>query len=191
MADDKTDWPVFELWKEYEKITMHFNDLIIRLRTQALAGVAALSTLVGIFAKTELTSNSWLIAGLVFVALAAFWIAIWIIDFAYYNKLLIGSVTALLRLERLSLESRDVQGINMSTLVEASVAGDDLDRTLSWRQWFKIIAGRWAFYIIVLLALAAGAIFSFYTHRNRPTPKTQAVQSSQSFHPATPFNTVA
>jgi hypothetical protein len=37
------------LWEKYEDIAMHFNDLLIRLRTQSLAGVAALSALVGIF----------------------------------------------------------------------------------------------------------------------------------------------
>jgi hypothetical protein len=44
-------WPVFEVWKKYEEITMHFNDLLMRLRTQALAAVAALATIVGIFSK--------------------------------------------------------------------------------------------------------------------------------------------
>ena len=51
---DHQGWPIRELWEKYEEITMHFNDLIIRLRTQALAGVAALSALVGIFAKADL-----------------------------------------------------------------------------------------------------------------------------------------
>jgi hypothetical protein len=37
-------------------INMHFDDLVIKLRTQALAGVAALSTLVGIFAKYQVGS---------------------------------------------------------------------------------------------------------------------------------------
>jgi len=40
-------FPTRELWEKYEDIAMHFNDLIIKLRTQALAGVVALSTLVG------------------------------------------------------------------------------------------------------------------------------------------------
>jgi hypothetical protein len=99
---DHQGWPIRELWEKYEEITMHFNDLIIRLRTQALAGVAALSTLVGIFAKADLGafSYTWEIAGFVFAALALFWIAIWVLDFAYYNQLLIGSVAALLELEK-------------------------------------------------------------------------------------------
>ena len=46
-------WPVFEVWKKYEEITMHFNDLLMRLRKQALAAVAALATIVGIFSKAS------------------------------------------------------------------------------------------------------------------------------------------
>jgi hypothetical protein len=45
-------WSVFELWEKYEQIAMHFNDLLIKLRTQALAGVAAISAIVGVFAKS-------------------------------------------------------------------------------------------------------------------------------------------
>ena len=43
---DHRQWPLFEVWVKYEEITMHFNDLLIKLRTQALAAVAALATIV-------------------------------------------------------------------------------------------------------------------------------------------------
>jgi hypothetical protein len=46
------EWSIKELWEKYEEIAMHFNDLLIRLRTQALGGVAALSAIVGIFGKS-------------------------------------------------------------------------------------------------------------------------------------------
>src|ERR1019366_10562259 len=95
-ALDVKQWTVHDLWAKYEDIAMHFNDLLIRLRTQALAAVAALSTLVGIFTKTDPNSVhvSWEIATAVFLGLSIFWIAIWIIDFCYYNRLLIGAVAA-------------------------------------------------------------------------------------------------
>lgn len=38
---------LFNVWKEYEGIAMHFNELIIRLRTHALGGVAAISAIIG------------------------------------------------------------------------------------------------------------------------------------------------
>jgi hypothetical protein len=67
-------WSVHDLWAKYEDIAMHFNDLLIRLRTQALAAVAALITLVGIFTKTEPENIhlSWEIATAVLIGLAYF-----------------------------------------------------------------------------------------------------------------------
>jgi hypothetical protein len=38
-------WPICELWDKYEQIAMHFNDLLIRLRTQALATTGCFSEL--------------------------------------------------------------------------------------------------------------------------------------------------
>ena len=42
-----------QLWKEYEGIAMHFNDLIIKLRGQSLGGVAAVATLAAVVAKSD------------------------------------------------------------------------------------------------------------------------------------------
>src|SRR5687767_6050244 len=80
---------VFKLWSKYEDVTMHFNDLILRLRFQALAGVAGLATLVGVFGRdiTDPTVRSAVISG-VFSLLALFWVAIWALDRFYYDKLL-------------------------------------------------------------------------------------------------------
>jgi hypothetical protein len=167
MPEIERGFAIRELWEKYEEIAMHFNDLIIRLRTQALAGVAALSTLVGLFAKSDLGpfSYSWEIAGFVFLALALFWIAIWIIDFGYYNKLLIGAVAALLELEHESKTNNIAFEISLSTRVEQSVRGDLVfPDPLSLKQKLRIWSGRWAFYIIVFVALIGGAMFSFCKH---------------------------
>lgn len=162
-------WPIRELWEKYEEVTMHFNDLIIRLRTQALAGVAALSALVGIFAKADLGAfgYTWEIAGCVFLGLVLFWIAIWVLDFAYYNQLLIGSVAALLELERESATSATISQIRLSTLVENAVASR-AKFDLTTMQKFRIIAPRWTFYGLVFVALVAGAGVSFYEHFHTP-----------------------
>lgn len=81
-----------KLWAKYEDIAMHFNDLLMRLRSQSLAGIAALATIVGVLAKGEIASLSvsWFVAAMIFVAMALFWIAIWCLDFLYYNRLLRG-----------------------------------------------------------------------------------------------------
>jgi hypothetical protein len=162
---EEQGWPIKELWEKYEDIAMHFNDLIIKLRTQALGGVAALSTLVGVFAKADLGhfTYTWEIAGFVFLGLGAFWVAIWILDFWYYNDLLIGAVAALLELEKESATKTHIAQIRLSTLVEQSAAGE-MDFQFSWRKTLRIIAPRWTFYILVFLALMAGAGLSYNEH---------------------------
>ena len=156
-------WTIFDLWAKYEDITMHFNDLLMRLRTQALAGVAALSTLVGIFTKTDPSSVhiSWEIASAVFVGLSIFWVAIWIVDFWYYNPLLVGAVAALLKLEELSTNPPATIKIDLSTLIEESVK-TGFPNTFTWRQRIRLRFGVIAFYFLVFVALLGGLGFSVY-----------------------------
>jgi hypothetical protein len=169
--DDKLDsegWLIKDLWEKYEEIAMHFNDLLIRLRTPALAGVAAISTLVSIFARSGSDLRmSWEVAVGVFLFLCLFWIAIWIIDFRYYNRLLIGAVAALIALENASKSRSRVRHIDMSTRVENAVAA----RGEMWRS-IKSGLGRWAFYVIVFVALIGGLCFSIseYNNQLRHTP---------------------
>jgi hypothetical protein len=104
-----------------------------------------------------------------------FWLAIWVIDFSYYNRLLIGSVAAILALEEHSKTHKTISSIELSTLVENSVS-TGIPFALTKKQKFRLTSGRWAFYTIVMIALFAGAVFSFYTYMNSPDtiiPKTQ------------------
>ena len=63
-----------ELWSRYEEIAMHFNELLMRLRLQSLAGIAAVSTLVGLFSKEGIADVqvSWLVATGIFLAMSLF-----------------------------------------------------------------------------------------------------------------------
>jgi hypothetical protein len=80
---------LFALWKSYEGVAMHFNDLLIRLRTQALGGVAALATLAGVLVRGDLAPKlrCGVLAG-AFLLLLLFWVAVWILDMRYYNRCL-------------------------------------------------------------------------------------------------------
>jgi hypothetical protein len=152
-------WMIFEVWSKYEEIAMHFNDLLMRLRTQALGAVAALATIIGIFASAGAeTQTNWGMVTFAFVILFMFWIAVWLIDFLYYNKLLQGAVVSLVKLERLSRESVRVKHIDMSSTIEDQVVGLLPKNPKSPRA----SVGRWAFYVIVSVALAAGSAFSWY-----------------------------
>jgi hypothetical protein len=153
----KDGWSVRSLWEKYEDIAMHFNDLLIRLRMQALGVVAALSALVGIFTKIESKPITWEIAALIFAGLLSFWVAIWILDFAYYNRLLIGAVSALLELEEFSKTNRRIDHINMSTMIGRAVSGKIKHR-------LGPTLGIWSFYGIVAVALFLGCLFALYKH---------------------------
>ena len=56
------------------------------------------------------------------IFLAAGWISIWILDMKYYNRLLEGSVHALLELEKVEFKvfTENVNKINLSTSIEKS-----------------------------------------------------------------------
>jgi hypothetical protein len=121
--------------------------------------------------KTDLGafSYTWEVAGFVFVGLAVVWVAIWVLDFAYYNQLLIGSVSALLELENASATSQTIPQIRLSTLVENAV-GSRAKSDLTEMQKFRIAAPRWIFYVLVFAALIAGATVSFYEHLKSHPP---------------------
>lgn len=158
MDDSEGGWPIFELWKKYEDITMHFNDLILQLRIQALGGVAAISTLVGLFSKDSPfgVGTSWEIATGLLGALCFFWTAIWIIDFCYYNRLLLGAAAALFVLEEASKTNSRIASIDLSTQIASAISGNIHHKLQDWRQ----AVGRWAFYSLVFATLLVGFTFS-------------------------------
>ena len=122
--NNKDGIPIFDLWNKYEDIAMHFNDLIVKIRTQALGAVAAITTIAGILSKgNEIGGYNWGLISSVFFFLIVFWIAIWILDFKYYNRLLHGAVDAILKLEALSKSGEThVKEIELSTCIESSTS---------------------------------------------------------------------
>jgi hypothetical protein len=137
----------FKLWKEYEGVAMHFNDLIIRLRSQSLGAVAAFATLAGVVAKSDTTAElRWGLLTGAFFLLRAFWVAVFALDLGYYNRLLAGAVDALLTIESGSQGSKSVDRIELSTKIEAGVASGRVTNN----------AYRITFYALVFLALLVG-----------------------------------
>src|SRR5687768_9888149 len=55
---DQPGYDLFALWKEYEGIAMHFNDLLLKIRTQSLAAVAAFATIAGVLLKGDDVSQA-------------------------------------------------------------------------------------------------------------------------------------
>jgi hypothetical protein len=119
--NDSNAIKVQDLWGKYEEVTMHFNDLLMRIRVQSIGAVAAISTLVGIFSKgggSENMAVSWLVAAALFSAVTLSWIAIFCLDFFYYNRLLTGSVKALTELESATTRNEKITSIQLSTIIE-------------------------------------------------------------------------
>jgi hypothetical protein len=143
----------FELWKEYEQVTMHFNDLIIKLRSQSLGAVAAFATLAGVVAKSDTKPEvRWGLLTGAFGLLSVFWVAVLALDLGYYNRLLAGAVDTLLTIESKSLGSEKVDRIELSTKIEERVATGGVGNNR-----YRIV-----FYVLVLAALLAGCAISAY-----------------------------
>jgi hypothetical protein len=143
------------LWEKYEGIAMHFNDLLIRLRTQSLAGVAAVSAVVGIFSKEGLgdVKLDWDVAQAIFFAMIWFWIAIWCLDIGYYNRLLNGAVNEIVELEKSTAGTFDGE-IKMSRTIENQFSKP------WWNYTKRSYDGVIMFYALVLAVLVAGFFFA-------------------------------
>jgi hypothetical protein len=143
-----------KVWKHYEDIAMHFNDLIIRLRTQSIGGLAALATILGIYLHSQDGSQSFK-CGLAVIAilfLILLWIAIWILDMCYYNRLLEGAVNAILELEKDREGYLRKKEINLSTNIENAFTKRFPHEPKGCMK--RCLNSRNRFYLIVLCALA-------------------------------------
>ena len=141
--------PVFEVWKEYEAIAKHFNELIMNLRVQALGGVAAASTFVGIFSKdAESGALRWSALIVAFLVLAILWAALAYLDLFYYNRLLLGAADAIIELEESSVDIREWPVLNLSKRIRASVNGVG-------PRWRRSVRAPVIYYSSVFLALLA------------------------------------
>lgn len=155
-ANPNAGFDRFLVWKEYENVAMHFNDLIIRLRSQSLGGVAAVATLATVVARNDTTAElRWGIVMGAFALLLFFWVAVWILDMTYYNRLLLGAVDALILIEKESQSSNSVDKILLSTKIEERVRSRQLTNNRSLH----------LFYLIVFMALLLTLILAICMFR--------------------------
>ena len=143
-----------DAWEKHEMIAMHFNDLILKVRMQALGALAAVVTVGGVLLKTVSPEQHlpWEVITSVFAILFAFWIAIWVLDFRYYNRLLTGAVDALLELEDAINSGAEID-FNMSHKIEDAVRGKAPRKK-------GTLTGPFLFYTIVTLVLIVGVVYS-------------------------------
>jgi len=156
----------FNTWEKYEDIAMHFNDLIIRLRTQSIGGIAALAAILGVFLTDKNSNNditfNYGLASIALLFLILFWIAIWILDLGYYNRLLEGAVNAILLLEKNKEEFLKDKGIKLSTNIENAFHKRFNHEPKGCIK--RIFSSRNGFYLIVFISLFIGFSISLFLY---------------------------
>lgn len=166
---------LFDAWKEYQRIAMHFNDLLMRLRSQSLAAIGALASVAGFAFKGEAgaAATNWHALTAAFAALSVFWVAIWALDFLYYNRLLLGAVRALISIENASAQGvTTLDSLQLSHEIEAAVA-TRRTRSSDPQATPPIVRdsrGRWSFYALVFSVLVTGLAVSIWNGRTVPAP---------------------
>jgi hypothetical protein len=85
-------------WKTVIETQMHFNDLILRFRSVVLtAFVAFVAAVIAIDKLLNLSRTEHALLGVIPLTL---WTTAFIIDFFFYHKLLLGSVTQALKFDK-------------------------------------------------------------------------------------------
>ena len=89
-----------EIWSKFEDVAMHFNDLLMKWRLQAIGGLAALVTLAGSVVG-KIPDHDQRYWGMILLATTflCVWSGLAVLDLCYYRKLLAGAVEDLLALE--------------------------------------------------------------------------------------------
>jgi hypothetical protein len=151
---------------------MHFNDLNMRLRTQAvggLAGVVAISGFAVNFSRKSGSDSQWIIffGSLLFFLCA--WIALWVLDTFYYNNLLSGAVDAIMAHEAKTNTATNPWPINLSTQVRNAAPHPGCPVNI--------------FYFLVLLPLGIGLVYTgfeafFRPQSAKPDPLEYKIQLS-------------
>jgi hypothetical protein len=145
---------LLEAWEKHENIAMHFNDLILRIRTQALGALAAVITVGSVLLRQIPPEQKfpWTLLAVVLAALLFSWVAIWLLHFLYYNRLLMGAIDSILALEDAINKDGKIE-LNMSHKIEDSVAHEPPTHRRN-----RVLRGPASFYGIITFLLGAGAL---------------------------------
>lgn len=147
MTESKIDPARLDLWKKYEDIAMHFNELIMRWRLQAIGGLAGLLTVAGfVVGDAESLVVRYRAMLILSGVLASGWIGVATIDLFYYRRLLQGAVKAITDLEQ------DMPGVKLSNKIEERAR-----RGSEVAPWIFYVAG-----FLPLICLCAWAIWQLW-----------------------------
>jgi hypothetical protein len=165
VSPDEREKFELEKWHKYELIAMHFNDLIIRFRLHALAGIAAVSALIGVMLnnKVEMEQRPVMLF-ILSISLCVAWGAMWALDHWYYQNLLIGSVEEIKKLEN-TTEGRITFSKGIEEYLETQTKS-------------KRPKGPYYYYLIIFVFLMIGVFacaVNWWVHNDKPPQATQIV----------------
>ena len=144
------DHSKYQVWLESEKIAVHFNEMLMQLRLRALAGISLLVTLAGLFSGETASEVNWGFLSWVLFILLFVWLAIFVIDKFYYQKLLSGAVEAIIEIENSTTD--DEVPLKLSTKIRNKVTnGKEGIDSMYAVGWFYFIIG---FLLLCLLTFA-------------------------------------
>ena len=133
-----------EVWKATIEVQKHFNDIGIRIRSIAVTVLAAFLAVAGYAFKEDNKA----LAGVILLASLACWISFYLMDRAWYHRLLQAAVSHGERIEAGLMAT--IPNIDLTTRISAAspVLGQSAGVRLSF------------FYLIIgaILALTAGAL---------------------------------
>jgi hypothetical protein len=158
----------FALWEKYQQIAMHFNDLIMRLRTQALGGLTGVIAISGVVinltAKTESRMEWEILFGTIVFFMVA-WTALWALDWFYYTRLLLGAVDAIVEHEKRTPQlngPHSATRINISSVLRGKVPRYAIPINF--------------FYLVVFVALLVGGGYAFSQLSNATPSQAQRME---------------
>lgn len=160
---------LIQLWAKYEDVAMHFNDLLMRLRTQALGAVAAIVAVASFVFEGgfgEERGLPWFSICVGSILLLCAWLMVFMLDAFYYSRLLTGAVDALLEIEKTSAGA-----IVLSTRIDGRFRKWSRSRKRGDPKGAINLAAFLLFYLPVGLALLLLAIFAAHqtTHQRIAT----------------------
>ncbi len=156
---------LIELWAKYEDVAMHFNDLLMRLRTQALGAVAAIVAVASFVLEGGFGEDAglpWFSICVGSTLLLAAWLMVFMLDAFYYSRLLTGAVDALLEIEK-----KSEGAIVLSTRIDGRFGKWSRSRRRGEPKAAVNLAAFLLFYLPVGLALLLLAIFAAHQATRR------------------------
>lgn len=146
---------IFEEYKLAVQTQMHFNDMIMKMRSSAISVFLAIISAAALSLQYNITLKfgSYIFHASILIALMGIvlMLSIYIIDYYYYNKMLIGSVNKTITMDTQFKEYKilNSQFLGQSTLIRDAIGQSGASKT--YIQFFYIVPILIGIVFIILL----------------------------------------